>query len=223
MGAADSAIAFARAQVGKPYQWGATGPSSFDCSGLVQAAFQAAGINLPRTTYDQVNVGTPVGQADLAPGDLVFPDPGHVQIYLGNGYVIEAPHTGANVRIIKMWGFWQGRRVTAPGTVINPADLQNAGGFGPPIPSPSQVFSLSQPHMRAILGGLLLFGGAVVAGVGVVILAAYGLRASGAERALRDAARPVTGTARFVRRGLPHRRNPETEPPHPAEAIPEGE
>jgi cell wall-associated NlpC family hydrolase len=111
-GAAGQAISFALAQVGKPYKWGATGPNSFDCSGLTQAAFKSAGISLPRTTYLQAAIGKSVSKANLIPGDLVFPDPGHVQIYLGNGKVVESPHTGANVRVTNMWGFWIARRVT---------------------------------------------------------------------------------------------------------------
>ncbi|GAA1356526.1 C40 family peptidase [Streptomyces beijiangensis] len=93
-------LAFARAQMGKPYVWGATGPSSYDCSGLTQAAWKAAGIDLPRTTWDQVKVGTRVATADLQPGDLVFfyDDISHVGIYIGGGKMIHAPHTGANVR-----------------------------------------------------------------------------------------------------------------------------
>lgn len=106
-----AAISYASVQVGKPYAWGATGPDSFDCSGLVMAAYAAARVELSRTTYTQVLEGTAVAEADLLPGDLVFPDPGHVQIYLGNGYVIEAPFTGAQVRVVPMWGFWQARRV----------------------------------------------------------------------------------------------------------------
>jgi cell wall-associated NlpC family hydrolase len=110
-GASGAAIRYALAQVGKPYKWGATGPNSFDCSGLVYAAFRSAGISVPRTTYLQANIGTRVSKTNLQPGDLVFPDPGHVQIYLGNGQVVESPHTGANVRVVKMWGFWTARRV----------------------------------------------------------------------------------------------------------------
>jgi cell wall-associated NlpC family hydrolase len=98
---ADQAIAFARKQLGKPYVWGATGPSSYDCSGLTQAAYKAAGISLPRTTYDQVDVGTRVSEADLQPGDLIFfySDVSHVGLYIGNGEMIHAPHTGTVVKI----------------------------------------------------------------------------------------------------------------------------
>ncbi|MEU9978970.1 NlpC/P60 family protein [Streptomyces sp. NPDC051014] len=97
---AAKAIAFARAQIGKPYVWGATGPGSYDCSGLSQAAWKAAGVSLPRTTYDQVNAGTTVSLADARPGDLVFfyGDVTHVGIYIGDGMMIHAPKPGAYVR-----------------------------------------------------------------------------------------------------------------------------
>ncbi|MER8008407.1 NlpC/P60 family protein [Streptomyces sp. NPDC094149] len=97
---AAKAIAFARAQIGKPYVWGATGPDSYDCSGLTQAAWKAAGVTLPRTTYDQVNAGTTVSLTDAQPGDLIFfyDDISHVGIYIGNGMMIHAPKPGAYVR-----------------------------------------------------------------------------------------------------------------------------
>ncbi|MFD9424294.1 MULTISPECIES: C40 family peptidase [unclassified Streptomyces] len=97
---AEKVLAFARAQIGRPYVWGATGPSSYDCSGLTQAAWKAAGVDLPRTTWDQVEVGTRVATADLRPGDLVFfyDDISHVGIYKGDGMMIHAPKPGANVR-----------------------------------------------------------------------------------------------------------------------------
>ncbi|MEU1894909.1 C40 family peptidase [Streptomyces pristinaespiralis] len=97
---ADKVLTFARAQIGKPYVWGATGPSSYDCSGLTAAAWKAAGVDLPRTTWDQVKVGTRVATADLLPGDLVFfyDDISHVGIYIGDGKMIHAPKPGTNVR-----------------------------------------------------------------------------------------------------------------------------
>ncbi|MGI5259726.1 NlpC/P60 family protein [Streptomyces angustmyceticus] len=97
---AEKALAFARAQMGKPYVWGATGPSSYDCSGLTQAAWKAAGVSLPRTTWDQVKVGQRVATKDLKPGDLVFfyDDISHVGMYIGGGKMIHAPHPGADVR-----------------------------------------------------------------------------------------------------------------------------
>ncbi|MFJ4912675.1 NlpC/P60 family protein [Streptomyces sp. NPDC088726] len=97
---AGKVLAFARAQIGKPYVWGATGPSSYDCSGLTQAAWKAAGVTIPRTTWDQVNVGSRIATADLQPGDLVFfyDDISHVGIYKGDGMMIHAPKPGADVR-----------------------------------------------------------------------------------------------------------------------------
>ncbi|USQ83060.1 NlpC/P60 family protein [Streptomyces phaeoluteigriseus] len=97
---AEKALAFARAQIGKPYVWGATGPDSYDCSGLTQAAWKAAGVSLPRVTYDQVNAGTTVSLSAAQPGDLVFfyADITHVGIYIGNGMMIHAPKPGAYVR-----------------------------------------------------------------------------------------------------------------------------
>ncbi|MER7566330.1 NlpC/P60 family protein [Streptomyces sp. NPDC097941] len=97
---AAKALAFARAQIGKPYVWGATGPDSYDCSGLTQAAWKAAGVDLPRVTYDQVGAGTTVSLADAQPGDLVFfyGDISYVGLYIGNGMMIHAPKPGAYVR-----------------------------------------------------------------------------------------------------------------------------
>lgn len=97
---AEKVMAFAEAQLGKPYVWGATGPDSFDCSGLTQAAWREAGVSLPRTTYDQVNTGTQVAKSDLQPGDLVFfyDDVSHVGIYAGGGQMIHAPKPGDVVK-----------------------------------------------------------------------------------------------------------------------------
>jgi peptidoglycan DL-endopeptidase CwlO len=97
---AAKALAFARAQIGKPYVWGATGPGSYDCSGLTQAAWKAAGVDLPRTTYDQVNAGTTVALSAARPGDLIFfyDNIGHVGLYIGNGMMIHAPKPGTYVR-----------------------------------------------------------------------------------------------------------------------------
>lgn len=94
------AVAFARAQLGKPYVWGATGPRSYDCSGLTQAAWRAAGITLPRTTWDQVKAAPRIATKDLRPGDLVFfyADISHVGIYIGGGRMIHAPRPGTLIR-----------------------------------------------------------------------------------------------------------------------------
>ncbi|MEU3557150.1 C40 family peptidase [Streptomyces fragilis] len=94
------AVAFAETRIGLPYVWGATGPDSYDCSGLTQAAWKAAGVDLPRTTYDQVNAGTTVPVSEARPGDLVFfyDDVTHVGIYTGEGMMIHAPKPGTYVR-----------------------------------------------------------------------------------------------------------------------------
>ncbi|WP_406421546.1 C40 family peptidase [Streptomyces sp. NBC_00873] len=103
---AAEAVAFAYGALGKPYVWGATGPSSFDCSGLTQAAWRSAGVSLPRTTYTQINVGRNIPRSELAPGDLVFFYSGisHVGLYIGDGQMIHAPHPGAPVRIAPIDG-----------------------------------------------------------------------------------------------------------------------
>ncbi|MBD2900450.1 hypothetical protein amrb99_94540 [Actinomadura sp. RB99] len=101
---AREALAFARRQIGKPYRWGAAGPSSYDCSGLAMAAWRRAGVRLPRVTYSQYrSVERKVGLGALRPGDLVFfHGRSHVGIYVGHGRFLHAPHTGARVRIDTM-------------------------------------------------------------------------------------------------------------------------
>ena len=104
---ADQAVAFAYAQIGKPYVWGATGPSSYDCSGLVQAAWAAAGVSIPRTTEEQWAALPQIPMSDLEPGDLIlYNGESHVAIYVGNGYIIDAPHTGAVVEKISESTSW---------------------------------------------------------------------------------------------------------------------
>jgi cell wall-associated NlpC family hydrolase len=106
-GAAVAAIAFAVAQLGKPYQWGADGPNAYDCSGLVYAAYAAAGIHIARTTFQWYLDGPQVPLTQIQPGDLLFSagsdgtpaDPGHVVMYLGGGQIIQAPQTGQDVQI----------------------------------------------------------------------------------------------------------------------------
>jgi cell wall-associated NlpC family hydrolase len=110
-----TAISYAIRQLGKPYIWGGTGPKGYDCSGLVMMAYQAAGISLPRTTFQQIGVGTPVyALNDLQPGDLLFSagadgtaaDPGHVGMYIGSGLIIQAPETGKPIMITPLKGYW---------------------------------------------------------------------------------------------------------------------
>ncbi|WP_420715851.1 C40 family peptidase [Mycobacterium sp. 663a-19] len=101
-GRAGMAVRAALSRLGRPYVWGATGPDQFDCSGLVQWAYAQAGIHLDRTTYQQINDGIPVPRSQVRPGDLVFPHAGHVQLAIGNNLVVEAPYSGASVRISQL-------------------------------------------------------------------------------------------------------------------------
>ncbi|MDQ0688206.1 cell wall-associated NlpC family hydrolase [Streptomyces achromogenes] len=100
LGKADKALAFARAQTGRPCVWGATGPESYDCSSLTQAAWKAAGVSLPRAAIDQAKAFTRISLADLRAGDLVFffDDLSHVGLCTGNGMMIHAPGPGAAIR-----------------------------------------------------------------------------------------------------------------------------
>ncbi|MCX4690010.1 NlpC/P60 family protein [Kitasatospora purpeofusca] len=101
-GRAATIVQFAYAQLGKPYGWSKTGPSSFDCSGLTGAAYRAADVSLPRTSQEQWKIGTRIGRGDLQPGDLVFfyPDLHHVGVYIGDGKMIHAPRTGKNIEVL---------------------------------------------------------------------------------------------------------------------------
>jgi len=95
------ALRYALTRIGDPYVWGAAGPSSFDCSGLVVWAYAQIGISLPHYTGDLWNSGEHVSRSELKPGDLVFffPDIGHVGIYVGNGMMVDAPTFGQDVQI----------------------------------------------------------------------------------------------------------------------------
>jgi cell wall-associated NlpC family hydrolase len=114
-----AAVGFALAQLGKPYVFGAQGPDTYDCSGLVMAAWAHAGVTIPRSTYQQVHTGIAITSVSaMQPGDLIFipgsdgttQRPGHVGMYIGtdhdgNRYLIQAPHTGDHVKIstVKSW------------------------------------------------------------------------------------------------------------------------
>ncbi|MDI5963530.1 NlpC/P60 family protein [Streptomyces sp. SL13] len=102
-GRAAAALAAGATKIGSPYVYGATGPSSFDCSGFVQWSYAQVGISLPRTSEEQENVGPHLSLSQLQPGDLVIMYGGeHVGMYAGNGIVLHAPHTGAYVRYEKL-------------------------------------------------------------------------------------------------------------------------
>lgn len=146
-------LRFGAHQLGVPYQWGGTTRATgFDCSGLIWAAYTRAGYQgIGRTTYDQVKQGISVGKNHLQPGDIVFPEPGHEGLYVGNGMILEAPHTGTNVSLIPLsqFGFWQARRlIRGGGGVIPPPKLGGVSQTGLPVPHPDV---LAQQHQMALL------------------------------------------------------------------------
>ena len=109
-GGVSAVISFAQAQIGKPYQWGAAGPGTFDCSGLTLMAWAQAGVNLSHYTGFQWTETRRVPLSQLQPGDLVFygvdgPDSHHVGLYIGNDMMIDAPHTGAYVQYDDIYSF----------------------------------------------------------------------------------------------------------------------
>jgi cell wall-associated NlpC family hydrolase len=110
--AVDRAISFAKDQLGEPYVWGATGPDSWDCSGLTMRSWEAGGISLPHYSVAQYDESTPIAPSDLRPGDLVFWGDSndsssiyHVAMYIGDGQIIQAPRTGRDVEIVSMY-YW---------------------------------------------------------------------------------------------------------------------
>ena len=106
---ADTAVQFAYGALGCPYVWGGTGPCAdgYDCSGLVQAAWAAAGVSIPRTTYDQWSALPHISSSSLEPGDLLYyAGESHVAMYVGDGYIIDAPQTGEDVEKIPQDEDW---------------------------------------------------------------------------------------------------------------------
>jgi cell wall-associated NlpC family hydrolase len=115
-GAAQAAVNTALSQIGDPYVWGASGPSAFDCSGLIQYAFSAAGVGLPHSSSLQARMGTPVPRSQLQPGDLIFfySPVSHVAMYIGNGQMVHASTAGQPVKVVSvnsMPGFNSARRL----------------------------------------------------------------------------------------------------------------
>lgn len=105
-GKAAQALRYAMSKLGSPYVWGASGPTTFDCSGLTMWAYKQVGINLPHYTGSQWNAGTHVSESQMQPGDLIFfySDLHHMGMYVGGGKMIHAPHTGDVVRIASLAG-----------------------------------------------------------------------------------------------------------------------
>ena len=163
------AIRYALDQIGKPYVWGATGPDSYDCSGLVQRSYAMAGVALPRTSREQARVGTAVELPDLLPGDLLFwaYNPSdlatvhHVAMYLGDGKIVQSPQPGEFVEVTTMWlsGYAGAVRVATgpataalppvpvgvPGTGITPVgDAMPDGSPPPSVPPPVRTADTPQ-------------------------------------------------------------------------------
>ena len=113
---AQQAVSYALAQVGKGYVMGTAGPSTFDCSGLMYAAYKQVGISLPRTSQAQFSAGTSVSKGDLQPGDLVFYYGGitHVGMYIGNGQIVHAanPRSGVVTASLNSMPYQGARRVS---------------------------------------------------------------------------------------------------------------
>lgn len=195
---ADLAIQYALAQVGKPYEWGATGPNSFDCSGLVYAAYQHAGITLGRTTFQQIVDGVSVSESELAAGDLRFPDAGHVQLYLGGGKIVEAPTQGENVRVTDAWGStWAARRVSAPAT-LNNSGIAQAGYLqvGNPLAS-GQAALASADKFAGLIGDPAIWIRIAEMSAGIICL----MLGIGLIIGVKDAKRVITQVAGTVSSG----------------------
>ncbi len=151
-------MALAATYNGVPYRWGGTDPASgLDCSGLVQLVYGTLGATLPRVAADQSHAGTAVASVDDArPGDLVFfgKPAHHVGIYVGNGKMIDAPHTGSFVGIHKLWGTPSSiRRIATDPTVTTASvagSVTGSAAAGPPprrsAPSPTRA---ERPPVRA--------------------------------------------------------------------------
>ncbi|AWB91966.1 C40 family peptidase [Aeromicrobium chenweiae] len=111
-GKGKQALAFAMAQIGEPYVYGGTGPSSWDCSGLVMKSWAAAGVSIPRVVGPQIASGQAVPMDQLQPGDIVaYGDMSHDGLYLGGGRVVHAPRPGKTVEITSLSGFTRAARV----------------------------------------------------------------------------------------------------------------
>jgi hypothetical protein len=184
-------VADAEKYLGVPYLWGGTDPTQgLDCSGLVQDVYADAGIALPRTSQEQATVGTPVSSlAEAQPGDLVFfpgsdgtaAAPGHVGIYIGNGMMIDAPHTGTDVRVEPVGEPTAIRRVAglgstgveAPVTTDQSPSPDSAGATPGPssaedadFASAAATYGVPENLLKAVAGAESSFQPGAVSGAG---------------------------------------------------------
>lgn len=181
MAVPDTALAWCLGHLGIPYDWGShvvNGQQRYDCSGFVRAGYAAAGVTLTGSTYSLVGEGTkisgPTSWAAILPklnnGDLIFPDPGHVQMYAGGGTITEAPQTGSFTQHVPEWA-------TAIYAVVR---IASGGGSGV---TPSGAGSPSTPVATTSGSGLsvliqastwervgYVIGGLILLGLGVYIL-----------------------------------------------------
>lgn len=150
-----AALQFMVSQVGKPYIWGGTGPRGYDCTGLAVAGFRHAGIHVPRFTTATLRfMGYAVSATEILPGDAIMPISSHVFWYIGDGKVVEAAHTGTDVRI-RSWNphnpgrIYAIRRIAVPGSAVNVsgdivggAPIQSLTQMGSPQ---NALFKLAEP------------------------------------------------------------------------------
>lgn len=176
----DDLIAWGTREIGKPYVYGAEGPNTFDCSGLMQYIFAKVGIQLPRVADAQYRATSRVAEQAAAPGDLVFyvnnstGVADHVALYLGSGKMLAAPHTGANVEIQSVYSRSGYTRVY--GRV---AGLGNAGAVSAVTGVAAQAASWTSDKVDSLLGGaravvleaILAIGGLALVGLGLSRLA----------------------------------------------------
>jgi hypothetical protein len=184
-------VADAQKYLGVPYLWGGTDPTQgLDCSGLVQDVYSDVGISLPRTSQEQATIGTPVTSlSEAQPGDLVFfpgsdgtaASPGHVGIYIGNGEMIDAPHTGTDVRVEPVGDPTAIRRVigmsgTYTGTPSATGQISSSAG-PPGTPGPSEAedadfasaastYGVPEGLLKAVAGAESSYQPGVVSGAG---------------------------------------------------------
>ena len=164
MSAVDDVINWAQTELGKPYRWGDEGPGSFDCSGLMQFIFGKVGTTLPRTAAEQQAYATPV--TTPAPGDLVFwgRPAYHVALYIGNGKIIAAPHSGANVEVENLYGAPSYGRVPGVGAGLAPVSAVLTG-FGDTVAG--WVGEILKPARNTALQILFVTAGVALIGAGL--------------------------------------------------------
>jgi hypothetical protein len=187
----DQIVAYALQQLGKPYVWGAEGPNGYDCSGLVYAAYKAAGVPATRTTASNLGrQGREVSLQEARPGDVVFYEEGavdHVGIYAGGGRMVDAPTQGKPVELVGVGNPTSIRRMpgVTPGEVTVPGGLSGANGPGRgggpldkigdvlnPLGALGDAIGSTFGSWQSDLFGLVLKGTAAVCVVALVVVGA---------------------------------------------------